>query len=108
MKKTLVKSIKISFQEKTSKGFVDRSFDTPKEHLEWHLSQMQVGSNGVDASYVMTTSIMKINPQYFSIEALAAVGRNEVQLLKNLSEVLDEDLTLNELIINVFDKERMH
>ena len=46
MKKTLVKSIKISFQEKTSKGFVD----TPKEHLEWHLSQMQVGLNEVDAS----------------------------------------------------------
>ena len=51
MKKTLVKSVKISFQEKTSKGFVDRSFDTPKEtvgtngvgalHLEWHLSQMK-------------------------------------------------------------------
>ena len=58
--------------------------------------------------YVMTTSIMKINPQYFSIEALAAIGRNEEQLLKNLSEVLDEDLTLNELIINVFDKERFH
>ena len=50
MKKTLVKSIKISFQEKTPKGFVDRSFDTPKEHLEFHLQQMQVGSNGVDAS----------------------------------------------------------
>ena len=58
--------------------------------------------------YVMTTSIMKINPQYFSIEALAAIGRNEVQLLKNLSEVLDEDLTLNDLIVNVFDKERFH
>ena len=58
--------------------------------------------------YVMTTSVMKINPQYFSIEALAAIGRNEVQLLKNLSGVLDEDLTLNELIINVFDKERFH
>ena len=58
--------------------------------------------------YVMTTSIMKINPQYFSIEALAAIGRNEAHLLKNLSEVLDEDLTLNELIINVFDKERFH
>ena len=38
MKKTLVKSIKISFQEKTSKGFVDRSFDTPKE---------TVGTNGL-------------------------------------------------------------
>ena len=58
--------------------------------------------------YVMTTSLMKINPQYFSIEALAAIGRNEVQLLKNLNEVLDEDLTLNELIINVFEKERFH
>ena len=58
--------------------------------------------------YVMTTSIMKINPQYFSIEALDAIAKNEVQLLKNLNEVLDEDLTLNELIINVFDKERFH
>ena len=58
--------------------------------------------------YVMTTYIMKINPQYFSIEALDAIAKNEVQLLKNLSEVLDEDLTLNELIINVFDKERFH
>ena len=45
MKKTLVKSVKISFQEKTSKGFVDRSFDTPKEHLEWHLSQMKKSSD---------------------------------------------------------------
>ena len=58
--------------------------------------------------YVMTSSILKINPQYFSIEALDAIAKNEVQLLKNLSEVLDEDLTLNEMIINVFDKERSH
>ena len=58
--------------------------------------------------YVMASSILKINPQYFSIEALAAIGRNEVQLLKNLSEVLDEDLTPNDLIVNVFDKERFH
>ena len=58
--------------------------------------------------YVMTSSILKINPQYFSIEALDAIAKNEVQLLKSLNEVLDEDLTLNELIINVFDKERFH
>ena len=58
--------------------------------------------------YVMTSSIMKMNPQYFSIEALDAIAKNEVQLLKNLSEVLDDALTLNELIINVFDKERFH
>ena len=69
---------------------------------------IQVGSNGVDASYVMTSSILKTNPQYFSIEALDAIAKNEVQLLKNLSEVLDEGLTPNELIINVFDKERFH
>ena len=31
MRKTQPKTIRISFQEKTSKGFVDRSFDTPKE-----------------------------------------------------------------------------
>ena len=52
----------------------------------------------------MTTSIMKINPQYFSIEALDAIAKHEVQLLKSLSEVLEDDLTLNELIINVFEK----
>ena len=46
MKKTLVKSIKISFQEKTSKGFVDRSFDTPKETVGTN----GVGLNEVDAS----------------------------------------------------------
>ena len=57
--------------------------------------------------YVMTSSILKINPQYFSIDALAAIGRNEVQLLHQLEE-LGEGVTLNELIISVFDKERFH
>ena len=51
VKKTLLKTIKVSFQEKTSKGFVDRSFDTPKEtvgtngvgalHLDFHLSTLR-------------------------------------------------------------------
>ena len=41
MKKTLLKTIKVSFQEKTSEGFVDRSFDTPKEHLDFHLSNLR-------------------------------------------------------------------
>ena len=55
----------------------------------------------------MTTSIMKINPQYFSIEALAAIGRNEVELIRQLKE-LDEDVTLNELIVSVFNKKEFH
>ena len=41
MKKSTIKTHRISFQEKTSKGFVDRSFDTPKEHLEFHLSNLR-------------------------------------------------------------------
>ena len=57
--------------------------------------------------YVLTTSIMKINPQYFSIEALAAIGRNEVQLIRQLKE-LDEGVTLNELIVSVFSKKEFH
>lgn len=41
MKKTKPKTIRISFQEKTPKGFVDKSFDTYKDHVEFHLSQMK-------------------------------------------------------------------
>ena len=41
MKKSTIKTHRISFQEKTSKGFVDRSFDTPKEHLDFHLSNLR-------------------------------------------------------------------
>ena len=59
MKKTQPKTIRltafakpcfthrISFQEKTPKGFVDKSFDTYKDHVEF-----KVGSNGVDASHL--------------------------------------------------------
>ena len=57
--------------------------------------------------YVMTSSILKINPQYFSDEALDAIAKSEVELIRQLKE-LDEGVTLNELIINVFDKERFH
>ena len=46
MKKTLVKSIKISFQEKTSKGFVDRSFDTPKETVGTNVAGRLVRPEG--------------------------------------------------------------
>ena len=41
MKKTQAKTIRISFQEKPPKGFVDKSFDTHKDHVEFHLSQMK-------------------------------------------------------------------
>lgn len=41
MKKTQQKTYRITFQEKTPKGFVDKSFDTYKDHVEFHLSQMK-------------------------------------------------------------------
>lgn len=57
--------------------------------------------------YVMTSSILKINPQYFSDEALDAIAKNEVELIRQLKE-LDEDVTLNELIVSVFNKKEFH
>ena len=57
--------------------------------------------------YVMTSSILKINPQYFSIEALDAIAKNEVELIRQLKE-LDEGVTLNELIVSVFNKKEFH
>lgn len=47
MKTTKTKTHRIFFQEKTPKGFVDKSFDTYKDHVEF-----KVGSNGVDASHL--------------------------------------------------------
>ena len=57
--------------------------------------------------YVMTTSLMKINPQYFSDEALDVIAKNEVELIRQLKE-LDEGVTLNELIVSVFNKREFH
>ena len=57
--------------------------------------------------YVMTSSILKINPQYFSDEALDAIAKNEVELIRQLKG-LDEGVTLNELIVSVFNKKAFH
>lgn len=55
----------------------------------------------------MTSSILKINPQYFSDEALDVIAKNEVELIRQLKE-LDEGVTLNELIVSVFNKREFH
>ena len=41
MRETQPKTVRISFQEKTPKGYVDKSFDTYKDHVEWYLGQMK-------------------------------------------------------------------
>lgn len=68
---------------------------------------IQVGSNGVDASYVLTSSIIKVNPSYFSEEVFVALGQSEKELIKGLRE-LDEDVSINDLMVSLFSKERMH
>ena len=40
-RKNLPISHTISFQEKTPRGMIDKSFDCPKEHVDWHLTQLK-------------------------------------------------------------------
>ena len=55
----------------------------------------------------MLSSLMKVHMQYFSPEAMQAIAENEKELLKNLRE-LDEDVNINDLVISLFQKERLH
>ena len=57
--------------------------------------------------YIMLSSLMKVHMQYFSPEAMQAIAENEKELLKNLRE-LDEDVNINDLVISLFQKERLH
>ena len=57
--------------------------------------------------YIMLSSLMKVHMQYFSPEAMQAIAENEKELLKSLQE-LDEDVSINDLVIALFQKERMH
>ena len=57
--------------------------------------------------YIMLSSLMKVHMQYFSPEAMQAIAENEKEILKNLQE-LDENVSINDLVIALFHKERMH
>lgn len=57
--------------------------------------------------YVLTSSIIKVNPNYFSKEVFVALGQSEKELIKCLQE-LDEDVSINDLMVGLFSKERMH
>lgn len=57
--------------------------------------------------YVLTSSIIKVNPNYFSEEVFVALGQSEKELIKGLRE-LDEDVSINDLMISLFQKEKLH
>ena len=57
--------------------------------------------------YVLTSSILRVNPNYFSKEALLALESSQNELVKSLKE-LNEDVSIDDLMIALFQKERMH
>ena len=69
------------------------------------------GAAALDTSklliYIMLSSLMKVHMQYFSPEAMQAIAENEKELLKSLRE-LDEDVNINDLVISLFQKEKLH
>lgn len=57
--------------------------------------------------YVLTSSILKVSPMYFTQDALDALASAEKELIQGLKE-LDEGVSVNDLMVAVFSKERLH
>ena len=57
--------------------------------------------------YVLTSSILKVNPMYFTQNALNALASAEKELIQGLQD-LDEGISVNDLMVAVFSKERLH
>lgn len=57
--------------------------------------------------YVLTSSIIKVNPRYFSQDAMEALASSEKELIQGLKD-LDEGVSVNDLMVAVFSKERFH
>ena len=57
--------------------------------------------------YVLTSSILKVSPMYFTQDALDALASAEKELIQGLKD-LDEGVSVNDLMVAVFSKERLH
>lgn len=69
-----------------------------------------MSKDNIDAKllvYVLTSSILKVNPMYFTQDALNALASAEKELIQGLKD-LDEGVTVNDLMVSVFSKERLH
>ncbi len=69
-----------------------------------------MSKDNIDAKllvYVLTSSILKVNPMYFTQDALDALASAEKELIQGLKD-LDEGVTVNDLMVAVFSKERLH
>ena len=69
-----------------------------------------MSKDNIDAKllvYVLTSSILKVNPMYFTQDALNALASAEKELIQGLKD-LDEGVSVNDLMVSVFSKERLH
>lgn len=57
--------------------------------------------------YIMLNSLMKINPNYFSQEAMLAIIENEKELVEAIKD-WDEQISVNDLVIALFKKAKLH
>lgn len=57
--------------------------------------------------YIMLNSLMKINPNYFSQEAMLAIIENEKELIEAIKD-WDEQISVNDLVIALFKKAKLH
>lgn len=57
--------------------------------------------------YIMLSSIIKVNPSYFGSEAMKAIAESEKELLEGLKS-LDESVSIDDLVVSIFSKERLH
>ena len=64
-------------------------------------------TNAKLAIYLLMYSIININPSYFSTEVYKALNLQEKEIIKQL-QGLDEGVTINDLLVSLFEKERMH
>ena len=69
-----------------------------------------MSKDNIDAKllvYVLTSSILKVSPMYFTQDALSALASAEKELIQGLKD-LDEGVSVNDLMVAVFSKERLH
>jgi len=57
--------------------------------------------------YLLMYSIIKVNPSYFSEDVYKAVSLHEKDFIKQVQN-MDEGVTINDLLVSLFEKERMH
>ena len=57
--------------------------------------------------YVLTSSILKVHPNYFSENALLALESSQTELIAALRD-LNTEVNIDDLMVCLFSKEKLH